>query len=227
MNYLELFLKTAGLYFILIIVLRVLGKREVGQLSIFDLVVLLIIADIGSIGIDNNEFVIPSYFCVLVIVFFQKILSMILLKKSIFRGLIDGEPIIIVLDGKINYKNMRKEKYTIDDLVTQMRLEHIMDISEIKLAILETSGNLSVFRSSQFDMVKLPVILSGRIVNESLEVFGYSKDTFVKMLEQNEINYKKVLYCSISFDELLFYKKISEKDIELKPHKLALKHPRK
>ena len=66
MNYGILFLKIAAVFFCLILVLRILGKREVGELSIFDLVVLLIIADIAALGIDNDEFIIPSYFCVFI-----------------------------------------------------------------------------------------------------------------------------------------------------------------
>lgn len=136
MNYGILFLKIAAVFFCLILVLRILGKREVGELSIFDLVVLLIIADIAALGIDNDEFIIPSYFCVFILVVLQKILSLLLIKVAKFRNIIDGSPTTVVMDGKLLIKNMRKEHYTVDDLVSQMRIEHIMDLDEIKLAIL-------------------------------------------------------------------------------------------
>ena len=92
MNYGILFLKIAAVFFCLILVLRILGKREVGELSIFDLVVLLIIADIAALGIDNDEFIIPSYFCVFILVVLQKILSLLLIKVAKFRNIIDGSP---------------------------------------------------------------------------------------------------------------------------------------
>ena len=75
MNYLFLVFKIIVIYFSLILLLRLLGKREVGELSIFDLVVLLIIADIASLGVDNNEFFIPSFICLFVLLVLQKILE--------------------------------------------------------------------------------------------------------------------------------------------------------
>lgn len=222
MNYGFLLLKIALIYFCLIIVLRILGKREVGELSIFDLVVLLIIADIGALGIDNDKFVIPSYFCVFILVILQKILSMLLMKISFFRNWIDGSATTIVLDGKLLIKNMKKEKYTIDDLVSQMRIEHIMDITEIKLAILETNGTLSIFRNSKFSNVRLPIIMSGQIIKESIELLNYNENEFKKLLINNSINYKKIIYASSDNHTFYFYYRKNNKEEELLCHKLEL-----
>ena len=117
---------------------------------------------------------------------------------------------------------MKKERYTIDDLIAQMRLEHIMDIDEIKLAILETNGTLSIFRYSQFNEVKLPIINSGIIQKEALEIFNLTKEKFLKILEKSDINYKEVLYCSITNDHLLVYYS-SKIDKELIGHKVYWK----
>ncbi len=222
MNYGLLLLKISAVYFCLILVLRILGKREVGQLSIFDLVVLLIIADIASLGIDNDSFILPSYFCVFMLVVLQKLLSFLLIKVSFFRNLIDGSPTTIVVDGKLLIKNMKKENYTIDDLISQMRLEHIMDIDEIKLAILETNGTLSIFRKEKFYTIKVPVIISGKIVKESLSLLNWDYDTFVKKLEKYKLPYKKIIYASL-YDHMLFYFYRGEnKSKELEGHKLQL-----
>ena len=103
-----------------------------------------------------------------------------------------------------------------------MRIEHIMDIDEIKLAILETNGTLSIFRHSQFDTIKLPIITSGIIQNEALIVFGITEEEFIKLLIRMGIDYKKVLYCSISMDSLCFYFS-SKKDKVVKYHKVSWK----
>lgn len=223
MNYGFLILKITGLFFCLVFVLRILGKREVGELSIFDLVVLLIIADVGALGIDNDEFLLPSYVCVFFIVILQKILSILLLKKSIFRNIIDGSPITIVLNGKLLIKNMQKEHYSVDDLISQMRLEHIMDINEIKLAILETNGTLSIFRTSKFNDVKLPVIVSGYIIKESLELLGYQEADFKLKLKDKNLNFKKIIYASLCHDSLYFFYRKNNKEEELEGHQLLLK----
>ena len=222
MNYFEIFIRVLIIYIVIIIALRILGKREVGELSIFDLVIILIIADIASIGLDNPDFVYASYFCVGSLVLFQRIISMIMIKFARLRVLMDGASRIIVLDSKLYIKNMKKERYTIDDLIAQMRLEHIMDIDEIKLAILETNGTLSIFRHSQFNEIKLPIINSGIIQDEALVVFNLTKEQFLEILKKRDIDYKKVLYCSITNDHLLVYYS-SKIDKELIGHKVSWK----
>ena len=222
MNYGILFLKIAAVFFCLILVLRILGKREVGELSIFDLVVLLIIADIAALGIDNDEFIIPSYFCVFILVVLQKILSLLLIKVAKFRNIIDGSPTTVVMDGKLLIKNMRKEHYTVDDLVSQMRIEHIMDLDEIKLAILETNGTLSIFRKERFNEIKLPVIMSGQIVKDSLKLLNWDQKQFEERLKKHNIAFKKIIYASLHRKTFYYYYRENKTDPELEGHILEL-----
>ncbi|MDE5546822.1 MAG: DUF421 domain-containing protein [Anaeroplasmataceae bacterium] len=223
MNYGILLLKITAIFFCLILVLRILGKREVGELSIFDLVVLLIIADIGALGIDNDQFILPSYFCVFVLVVLQKLLSLLLIKCAFFRNVIDGSPTTIVLDGKLLIQNMKKEHYTVDDLVSQMRVEHIMDIDEIKLAILETNGTLSIFRKERFDEIKLPVIMSGQIIKDSLKLLEWEYEEFMKKLEKHHLNHKKIIYASLHKNTFYFYYRKDKKEPELTGHIVELR----
>ena len=222
MNYGILFLKIAAVFFCLILVLRILGKREVGELSIFDLVVLLIIADIAALGIDNDEFIIPSYFCAFILVVLQKILSLLLITVAKFRNIIDGSPTTVVMDGKLLIKNMRKEHYTVDDLVSQMRIEHIMDLDEIKLAILETNGTLSIFRKERFNEIKLPVIMSGQIVKDSLKLLNWDQKQFEERLKKHNIAFKKIIYASLHRNTFYYYYRENKTDPELEGHILEL-----
>lgn len=204
MNYLFLIFKITTIYFTLILLLRILGKREVGELSIFDLVVVLIIADVASLGIDNDDFFIPSFICLGVLVILQKILTYVLFHNAKYRSLIDGNPTIIVKNGSLLIDNMKKEHYTIDDLISQMRLEHIMDINEIKLAILETNGTLSVFRESKFDDLRLVVVSSGNIILDNLEILKIDKTDIITILNDNKLELKNVLYASYG-DGIFYY----------------------
>lgn len=213
--------KIGILYFLLIIILRFLGKREVGQLSIFDLVILLIIADIASIGIDNNEFFWYSILCVILLAILQKILSLIVVHISKIRGIVDGNPRVIIVDGKINYKNMKRELYTMDDLVFQMHQDHIMNIDEIRLAILETNGTLSLFRKTHFDKVSLPFIISGSLVKDSLEYYRFDKNKIIKLLNENNIDINKVLYASYKNKEILYYCHMGKEE-EISPNIIRL-----
>lgn len=222
MNYLFLILKICVIYLSVIIILRILGKREVGELSIFDLVILLIIADIASIGIDNTEFFIPGLVCLVTLAVLQKIFSYILLKFARLRGVCDGNPTIIIYNGIINIKNMSKELYTFEDLVSQMRMEHIMDISEIKLAILETNGTLSVMKNDSHQELCLPIILSGLYVKENLAVLNIKKDKISKALSKNNLDIKKIMYASIQNGVLRYYYRKNKRLKELKESKLML-----
>lgn len=222
MNYLWIIGKIIIIYFILICLLRVLGKREVGQLSIFDLVILLIIADIASIGIDNDEFFWPSLLCLLVLAILQKILSYALLHFAKLRNICDGNPRIIVYEGTLQVKNMKKELYTIDDLVCQMRLEHIMDIGEIKLAILETNGTLSIFKKYNHDKVIMPVILSGEYIEYNLNCIGVEKTKIEKALKENKLDLKYILYASYQQGKITYYYKKNKRLTEIQASHLSI-----
>ncbi len=222
MNYLWLFAKVSIIYIVLIVILRVLGKREVGQLSIFDLVILLIIADIASIGVDNDEFFLASLFCLFILAVLQKLLSVVLIKCVTLRNICDGNPTILVYNGIINVKNMKKELYTIDDLVSQMRIEHIMDINEIKLAVLETSGTLSVFKKESHDSIIMPVIISGKFIKENLDCISLKEDDVDRCLIKHKLNLKHMIYASYEDGFLTYYYKENNRVKEIKASKLKI-----
>lgn len=222
MNYPWILIKTAIIYFLLIIILRFLGKREVGQLSIFDLVILLIIADIASIGIDNDEFFLASLLSLVLLAVLQKLFSFLLLHVSTLRGISDGNPKVIVYEGRLKIKNMRKEMYTVDDLVSQMRLFHVDDISKIKMAILETNGNLSIFKYHEDEEFILPVVLSGKIVKDSLECLNFNKEKLEVILSDNNFKLKKILYASMSLNFLYVYNENNNKE-SIGPCKIRIK----
>ena len=125
-----------------------MGKREIGELSILDLVVFIMLGDIAVIAIEkyNNPFfhiILPM----IILLFLQVILSFVSLKSSKFRKILDGTPSIIINNGKIDEKVMRKQRYNFDDLLTQLREQGIIDVNEVHFAILETSGKLSVIKN--------------------------------------------------------------------------------
>ncbi len=127
-----------------------MGKREIGELSILDLVVFIMLGDIAVVAIENTRilfciFLLPMF----VLLFLQVVLSFISLKSSNFDKLLDGQPSIIINNGKIDEKVMRKQRYNFDDLLTQLREQGIIDVNEVQFAILETSGKLSVIKKEQ------------------------------------------------------------------------------
>lgn len=122
MNYFIVLGKTLFFYFLITIIYRIMGKREVGELSIMDLIVSIFIAELAAISIDNyKENIFISIVPILALVIIQIVLSRISLKSSKVRSLIDGDPSVIIERGKVNFREMLKQRYNLDDLLVQLR----------------------------------------------------------------------------------------------------------
>lgn len=218
MEYMEI-LKTVLIYFMMIVILRILGKREVGQLSIFDLVIILLLANIASLGLDNSDFFLTSIICLVVLMLLQKIISLILLHQSYLRDFVEGKPRVIIFDGKIKIKNMKSEKYTMDDLISQMREFGITSISNIYLAMLETNGKLSIFTNK----IELQIISSGRFDKNMMKLLMLNENEIIAMLTKNNINYKRIISASVLDDTLIYFCKNENIEEDIEERKLRLK----
>ncbi|QVK20319.1 DUF421 domain-containing protein [Mycoplasmatota bacterium] len=198
----EIILRTIFFYLLIVFTVRLLGKREVGELSIADLIVLLIIADIAVISIENVDQPVYLYVvAIFTVALSQKILSFLALKNNKIRFLVDGKPSLIIRDGKLNIKEMQKQKYTVDDLVSQTREKGIASLHDVDYAILETSGELSVFLKGT--LKPLPVIISGEIVEENLEFLNKSEEWLKNQVYKNDINLSDIYYASIVDEKLI------------------------
>lgn len=217
MEYLEV-LKVALIYFLMIIILRILGKREVGQLSIFDLVIILLLANIASLGLDNPSFFLLSIISLLVLMLLQKLISFVLLHKASLRDFVEGKPRVLIYKGKILYKNMKKESYTFDDLTNQTREQGYSSFGNIYLLILEPNGKISIFT----DKVELQIISCGRFNKDNLELLNLNKKYVIEFLNQNKIDYKKILAGSILDNKLIYFYKGNKKEVNIKERTITL-----
>ena len=149
-----------------------MGKREVGQLGIVDLIVSILIAELVAISVeDTSKSILISVMPIICLVMLQMILSYTSLKSDKIRNILDGKPTFIIKSGKINYKEMVKQKYNLDDLLTQLRAKGERNIEDIEYAILENNGNLSVFpydKKKNKTPVPIPLILDGKIQYQTL-----------------------------------------------------------
>ena len=206
MDYLIILFRTILSYSILVLSLRIMVKREIGQLSLFDLIILLSIADIVVIGIekyDDNYF--HVLFPVIILTFLQKLVAFIMLKSANVRKIMDGTPSIIILNGKMLKEEMKQQAYNIDDLLLQLRSQDIFDIDEVFFAILETNGKLSVMKKSENkDIFPLPVIVSGQIDNKILKYSGKSKEWLMEKIGKNHLEKKDILCGFVSGDEFIW-----------------------
>ena len=191
--YFSIILKTIILYFFIMIVYRIMGKKEVGQLSIVDLIVTILIAELAAISIENAESsIFVSIIPIIILVLIQVILSYTSLKSKKIRHIIDGKPTVIIKNGKIVFSEMVKLRYSLDDLILQLREQGISTIEDVKFAVLENNGKLSIFdKSSSYPM---PIILDGVIDYSVLTDINKTSTWLLKVLKEKNIKLEEVFY---------------------------------
>ena len=213
MELFQMFIRTVFFYFLILIVYRIMGKREVGQLGIIDLIVSILIAELAAIsieGYDNSILLSIIPICTLLIL--QVSLSTFSLKHPKFRIFLDGNPSVIIKDGKVNYNEMIKQKYNLDDLMIQLREKGYMSIEEISYAILESNGTLSIFENNKKKQsLPLPIILDSKIQQDTLELIEKDEEWLHNILIKKKIKLESIFYAFyrdnnlfiIKYDELI------------------------
>lgn len=184
-------------YIIIAISYRVMGKREVGELSIMDFIVSIFLAQLASISIENLEDnIFVSMGPILLLVLIQLVLARLSYKNSKVRNILDGDVSVIINRGKINFEEMLKQRYNLDDLLSQLRDKEIKSIEEVDYAILETSGKLSVFKKSddKNSVYPLPVIIDGVVQEDVLMQIKKDKDWLDKMISNEGYKLEDIFY---------------------------------
>lgn len=184
-------------YIVIAISYRVMGKREVGELSIMDFIVSIFLAQLASISIENLEDnIFVSMGPILLLVLIQLILARLSYKNSKVRNILDGDVSVIINRGKINFEEMLKQRYNLDDLLSQLRDKEIKSIEEVDYAILETSGKLSVFKKSddKNSVYPLPVIIDGVVQEDVLMQIKKDKDWLDKMISNEGYKLEDIFY---------------------------------
>ena len=187
-----------------------MGKREVGQLGIVDLIVSILVAEFAAISIEQKEeplmmFVLP----ILLLLMIQVVMSYVSLKSNKIRNLFDGTPSVIIIKGQINFKEMVGQRYNLEDLLTQLREKGVRSLEEVDYAILESSGNLSVFKkdSKLLGEYPLPIILDGIIDYDTLRQIEINEAWILKYLKKEDVEISDVFYAFYRNKSLFILKK--------------------
>lgn len=215
MDYIKIIFRMSFFYFFILIIYRMMGKREVGQLGIIDLIVSILIAELVVVSVEDLDIsIFYSLVPVMCLVFLQMILSYSSLKSPKMRELLDGTPSFIIKYGKINYNEMVKQKYNLDDLLVQLREKGYRNIEDIEYAILENNGTLSVFEYNKKNTnspLPMAVILDGKIQYETLREMKRDDSFIYKLLDSKKIELKDIFYAFYK-DKSLFVIKYSDLD---------------
>ncbi len=193
------FVRVIILYILVLAIMRLMGKREIGQMQPFELVIAIMIADLASIpmsdiGIPLYNGIIP----ILALLLLQLIISFINLKSINFRKIICGVPSILIYRGKIDEKILKKEKITINELQEKLRQNNVFNIGDVEYAILETSGQVSVIQKPEkrnaipedfgikpeYEGIPYDLVTDGAVMNENLKAIGRDYNWLKKEVEK-------------------------------------------
>ena len=191
------YLRTILLYLILLACVRLLGKRQIGQMEASEFVVAILVADLASIPMQDVS--IPLYtglVPILTVLGGEMVLSSLSLRSIRFRRLLCGKPVILIENGRILQNNLRRTRVTIDELMGHLREKDILDVRTVQYAILETNGNLSVFpypaevapSAKELQIhpkdryLPVTIISDGHLMEENLAISGRDRDWLLKTL---------------------------------------------
>ena len=193
------YIRTALLYLILIAVIRLMGKRQIGQMEASEFVVTMLVANLAAIPMQDGGIPLLSGLVpILTVLGLELVLSFLSMRSLILRRLLCGKPVILIENGRVLQKNLRRTSITLDELTGHLRQKDVLDIQKVQFAILETDGNLSVFpypkerpaNAKDADILVskqyLPVTIidDGRLLRENLSVAGKTAAWLQRVLRQ-------------------------------------------
>lgn len=209
MDILVVLFRTLFFYVFILIIYRLMGKREVGQLSIQDLVVSILIAEMVAISIENkHDSMWLTILPIIVLVILEIVANFISLKFNFIRNIIEGKPALIINKGIINFKEMIKQRYTLDDLLMELRSKDIKNLADVEYAVLENNGKLSVFK---YNFLKIksenpfPLILDGKIQTSTLKYINKDKTWLLNLIGNKDVS--EVFYCFYKNNKAYIIKK--------------------
>ena len=215
--------RTVLFYGVLILVVRLMGKRQIGQMEPSEFVVTMLVANLAAIPLEQTDFPLHSGIIPIFTVLFLEIAVSWLSMRSIkLRKFLCGKPIILMENGTILQKNLKKSRITLDELTAKLREKDVLDLKTVQYAILETGGNLSVFLYAKEkpasakeagiqvkkQYIPLTVVSDGEILRENLALAGKDEAWLQKTLRERNATVKTTWLLTVDgADKILFYKK--------------------
>ena len=207
------FIRTVILYILVLVIMRMMGKREIGQLQPFELAISIMIADLASIPMANIGIPIFSGIIpILALLMMHLIISNINLKSINMRKIICGKPTILIYRGKIDEKALKKEKFTINELQERLRGNNVFNIGDVEYAILETSGQITVIQKPdkrttipadfnimpEYEGIPYDLVIDGKIMHENLKAIGKDEIWLEREVKKFKIRPEEALV--VTFD---------------------------
>ena len=190
--------RTIFFYFFVVFSYRIMGKREISQLQVVDLIVSLLMAELIAISIENiDEPMYLAIFPIIALVILEVVLAKFSLKSKKFNEVVTGKPSLLIINGKLNFKELIKNRYTLNDLLLELRQNSIKSINEVEYAVLESNGKLSVFKYNVLKIKSdypMPLVIEGEIEYETLKQIKKDEVWLKDKIKKNGLNLEDVFY---------------------------------
>ncbi len=206
------FFRTVLLFAVIILVMRVMGKRQIGQLQPAELVVTILLSEVAATPMtDRNIPLLYSFISLMLLTGFELLLSFVALKNSKVRTILQGNSVEIIRNGNIDYAQIRKLRYSMDDILEALRQKDIFDISEVEYAVAETNGNLSILLKGDYRtpnakelQVKIKdggvpktVIVDGELLQSGLQESELTREQVILKLKKKKMTVDQVLLMTV------------------------------
>ena len=206
------FIRAIILYIVVLVVMRLMGKREIGQLQPFELAIAIMIADLASVpmselGIPLTSGIIP----ILALLVIYMVISALNMKSINFRKVISGQPSLLIYRGRIDEKVLKRERITINELQERLRGENVFNLADVEYAILETNGQVTVIQkpekrnlipedlniTPEYEGIPYDLVVDGKIMNENLKAIGRDEIWLEKQLKKFDAKPNNTLIATI------------------------------
>ena len=221
-----IFFRSVILYVLVLFVMRLMGKREIGQLQPFELAIAIMISDLAStpmteIGVPLIHGIIP----IISLLSMHLVISFLNLKSIKVREFVSGKPAILIYRGRIDEKVLKKERFTLNELEEKLRSNNVMDIGDVEYAILETSGDVSIIQKPnkrtltpedlnimpEYEGITYDLVLDGKIMYENLKKIGKNYSWLKKQTEKFDMLPEEALIVTINAKGSIFCQKKEKK----------------
>lgn len=197
------------LYILIILCMRIMGKRQLGELQPTELVITILLSEIAAIPMQDNDIPLAnSIVAVLLLVSLEILNSVISLKSPKLRGILQGNSLVVIRDGIVDQKQIKRLRFSMDDLLDQLRQKDIFDINDVRYAIVETNGQLSVMLKPEKEPVTAEmidaqgsttglmcmVVNDGRMLKRAFRECGLTEEKLSEILEKKQIDIKDILF---------------------------------
>lgn len=218
-------IRTIVLYFIVVISMRLMGKKQIGELEPFELAIAIMVSELASLPMQDTRIpIMHGIIPIITLLTLQTLVSLLGLKSEKLRTFFNGKPSLLIQEGKLNIKELKEERFNLNDLMEELRLQGYYNLSDVQYAILETSGQLSVIPRTELsnatkadlnikcqqDILPVTLILDGSINYSNLKIINKDIHWLKQQLKKSNISSHKNVFIALLDAKGKFYYQVKD-----------------